>query len=89
MAATPPTSMTPEQTTNIATVIALLVFVALVAFMLRRARENREAALAALAPKVAGDDTLEGGARHPEAFDEPTEEDLDMMGDLLGDDDED
>jgi len=32
---------------------------------------------------------LEGGARHPEAFDEPTEEDLDMMGDLLSDDDED
>jgi len=89
MAATPPTTMTPEQTTNVATVIALLVFVALVAFMLRRARENREAALAALAPKVAGDDALEGGARHPEAFDEPTEEDLDMMGDLLSDDDED
>ncbi len=66
--------MTPEQTTNIATVMALLVFIALVApvaFMLRRARENREACSAALALKVAGDDMLEGGARHPEAWRNP------------------
>jgi cbb3-type cytochrome oxidase subunit 3 len=76
-------TMTPEQTTNVATVVALLVFVGLIAFMLRRARENRAAAFAALAPKVAGEDTLEGGARHPEAFEEPTEADLEMMGDLL------
>ena len=72
--------MTPEQTTNLATAIALVVFVALMMFMLRRARENRAQALAALAPKVAGEDELEGGAINPQAFEEPTDEDLEMMG---------
>ena len=36
------------------------------------------------APKVAGEDTLEGGARHPQRFDEPDEEALEEMAKLLG-----
>ena len=40
----------------------------------------------AAAPKVAGDDELEGGAKNPEQFDEPDEDALDEMAELLGED---
>jgi hypothetical protein len=40
------------------------------------------------APKMAGEDVLEGGAKDPEQFDEPDDDALDEMGDLLGLDDE-
>ena len=39
------------------------------------------------APKVAGED-IEGGARHPQRFDEPDEEVLEEMAKLLGEDSE-
>jgi hypothetical protein len=39
-------------------------------------------------PKVAGEDTLEGGARHPQRFDEPDDEALEEMAELLGEDSE-
>ena len=57
-------------------------------FMLKKAKANKEAMMAESAPKVAGDDTLEGGAKDPEKFDEPDDDALDEMGDLLGLDDE-
>jgi hypothetical protein len=41
------------------------------------------------APKVAGEDELEGGARNPQRFDEPDEEALEEMAELLGEDSED
>lgn len=40
------------------------------------------------APKVAGEDTLEGGARNPQQFDEPDDDALDEMAKLLGEDDD-
>lgn len=45
--------------------------------------------LDAAAPKVAGEDTLDGGAKNPSQFDEPDEDALDEMAELLGEDDED
>ena len=45
--------------------------------------ENRENMLEKHQPKVAGDDELEGGARHPQRFDEPDEEALEEMAKLL------
>ena len=54
-----------------------------------RARKNREEMLKNHAPKVAGEDTLEGGARHPQRFDEPDDEALEEMAKLLGEDSED
>jgi hypothetical protein len=42
--------------------------------------------LEAAAPKIAGDDELEGGAKNPEQFDEPDEDALDEMAELLGED---
>jgi len=41
------------------------------------------------APKVAGEDELEGGARNPQQFDEPDEDALEEMAALLGEDSED
>ncbi len=72
-----------ETGVDIVTVLAGLIFLGLVAFVVWKARQNRSAALAKAEPKVAGEDPLEGGARRPEDFDEPTEEDLEMMGELL------
>jgi len=40
------------------------------------------------APKIAGEDTLEGGARNPQLFDEPDDDALDEMAKLLGEDDD-
>ncbi|MBI31276.1 MAG: hypothetical protein CMB72_01545 [Euryarchaeota archaeon] len=34
-------------------------------------------------PHIAGEDMLSGGAKNPEQFDEPDDETLDMLGDLL------
>ena len=45
--------------------------------------------LDAAAPKIAGEDTLEGGAKNPSQFDEPDDEALEQMADLLGEDDDD
>ncbi|HII12054.1 MAG TPA: hypothetical protein HA356_08275 [Candidatus Poseidoniaceae archaeon] len=38
------------------------------------------------APNVAGEDLLEGGAKNPQQFDEPDEDALDEMAELLGED---
>tara|TARA_B100000902_G_C27315397_1_gene920999 strand:+ start:723 stop:980 length:258 start_codon:yes stop_codon:yes gene_type:complete len=34
-------------------------------------------------PHIAGSDVLDGAAKNPEQFDEPDDETLDMLGDLL------
>lgn len=80
--------MADETGVDVVTVLAGLVFLGLLTFVVWKARQNRAAALAKTGPKVAGEDPLEGGARRPEAFDEPTEEDLEMMGDLLNEDED-
>ena len=78
--------MSDEATKNITTAILIIAFIGMIIFVAMRARKNRENMLKNHAPKVAGEDTLEGGARHPQRFDEPDEEALEEMAKLLGED---
>ncbi|MCH1423214.1 MAG: hypothetical protein L7U62_06990 [Candidatus Poseidoniaceae archaeon] len=78
-----------ELTKNIAYIVLILVFVAMARLVAKRAGENRQTMLDAAAPKIAGEDTLEGGAKNPSQFDEPDDEALEQMADLLGEDDDD
>ncbi|MGB0475224.1 MAG: hypothetical protein ACPG7Q_00645 [Candidatus Poseidoniaceae archaeon] len=81
--------MAEDSTKTITTVILILAFLGMMIFVAMRARKNREEMLKNHAPKVAGEDTLEGGARHPQRFDEPDDEALEEMAKLLGEDSED
>jgi len=84
------TNMADEQLTkNLAYFVLVLVFVGMAYIIAKRAGENRQSMLDAAAPKVAGEDTLEGGAKNPSQFDEPDEDALEEMAELLGEDDED
>ena len=78
--------MSDETTKNVTTAILIIAFIGMMIFVAMRARKNRENMLKNHAPKVAGEDTLEGGARHPQRFDEPDEEALEDMAKLLGED---
>ena len=78
--------MSDEATKNVTTAILILAFIGMMIFVAMKARKNRENMLKNHAPKVAGEDTLEGGARHPQRFDEPDEEALEEMAKLLGED---
>ena len=80
--------MSDEATKNVTTAILIIAFIGMMIFVAMRARKNRENMLKNHAPKVAGEDTLEGGARHPQRFDEPDEEALEEMAKLLGEDSE-
>ena len=82
-------TMSDETTKNVTTAILIIAFIGMIIFVAMRARKNRENMLKNHAPKVAGEDTLEGGARHPQRFDEPDEEALEEMAKLLGEDSED
>ena len=81
--------MSDEATKNVTTAILIIAFIGMMIFVAMRARKNRENMLKNHAPKVAGEDTLEGGARHPQRFDEPDDEALEEMAKLLGEDSED
>ncbi len=81
--------MSDEATKNVTTAILIIAFIGMMIFVAMRARKNRENMLKNHAPKVAGEDTLEGGARHPQRFDEPDEEALEEMANLLGEDSDD
>ena len=81
--------MSDETTKNVTTAILIIAFIGMMIFVAMRARKNRENMLKNHAPKVAGEDTLEGGARHPQRFDEPDEQALEEMAKLLGEDSED
>ena len=54
-------------------------------YIMRIRNRNLSDSLSENQPHIAGDDMLEGGAKNPEQFDEPDEETLDMLGDLLED----
>lgn len=79
--------MADEQTTRtIAYAVLTVLFVGMAWFIARRAGENRAQMLEANAPKIAGEDTLQGGAKDPSQFDEPDEDALEEMAELLGED---
>ena len=61
---------------------------AMVWFIVRRAKENRQEMIDESAPKVAGEDEIDGVAINPQEFDEPDDEALDEMGALLGEDED-
>lgn len=81
--------MDPETSKNIAYIVAAATFGVMVWFIARRGMENRTAMLEKSAPKVAGEDALEGGARNPQQFDEPDDDALEEMAKLLGEDSDD
>ena len=81
--------MAEDTTKNVTTILLILIFLGMMIFIAYRARQNREDMLKKNQPKVAGEDTLEGGARHPQRFDEPDDEALEEMAKLLGEDSED
>ncbi len=78
-----------ELTKNIAYVVLVVLFLGMAWFIAKRAAENRQSMLEDAAPKIAGEDTLGGGAKNPSQFDEPDDEALEEMAELLGEDEED
>ncbi len=80
--------MDPDTTKQIAYIVMALTLLAMVWFISQRAMKNRMSMLESSAPKIAGDDVMEGGARNPAQFDEPDEDALEEMAALLGGDDE-
>ena len=81
--------MADDLTKYVTTFILILLLIGMMAFIAIRAKKNRENMIDNIAPKIAGEDELEGGARNPQRFDEPDEEALEEMAELLGEDSED
>jgi hypothetical protein len=81
--------MADDLTKYVTTFILIILLIGMMAFIAIRAKKNRENMIDNLAPKIAGEDELEGGARNPQRFDEPDEEALEEMAELLGEDSDD
>ena len=75
-------------TLNIAYGLLIIALGLMVWFIIRKAKENRQMAIDDSAPKVAGEDEIGGEAKNPEQFDEPDDDALDEMGELLGEDED-
>ena len=80
--------MDPDTTRAVGLFVGALSLLVMLWFISQRAMKNRMKMIEDNAPKIAGEDTLEGGARNPQQFDEPDDDALDEMAKLLGDDDE-
>ena len=81
--------MVDESTTkNIAYAVFVISFLVMIYFITKQAKENRRAIIDDAAPKVAGSDALIGGAKNPQQFDEPDDDALDEMAELLGEDED-
>ena len=81
--------MADESTRTVTMIVLILAFLGMMIFVAMKAKKNRIDALKNQQPKVAGEDVLEGGARHPQRFDEPDDEALEEMAELLGEGSED
>ena len=81
--------MADESTRTVTMIVLILAFLGMMIFVAMKAKKNRMDALKNQQPKVAGEDVLEGGARHPQRFDEPDDEALEERADLLGEGSED
>ena len=65
-------------------VIGMLGITAILLWYIMRLRKsNISDSIEKNQPHIAGDDVLTGSAVNPEQFDEPDQETLDMLGDLL------
>lgn len=80
--------MDPDTTRTAGLFVGALSLLVMLWFISQRAMKNRMKMIEDNAPKIAGEDTLEGGARNPQQFDEPDDDALDEMAKLLGEDDE-
>lgn len=80
--------MDPDTTRTVGLFVGALSLLVMLWFISQRAMKNRMKMMEDNAPKIAGEDTLEGGARNPQQFDEPDDDALDEMAKLLGEDDE-
>jgi len=56
----------------------------MVYFIINQAKHNRKSSIEENAPKVAGSDQISGGAKDPTAFEEPDDDALEEMAELLG-----
>ena len=75
-------------TKNIAYAIFAISFFIMIYFITKQAKENRLTSIDQNAPKIAGSDELLGGAKNPQQFDEPDDDALDEMAELLGEDED-
>ena len=57
-------------------------------FIAKQAAQNSKSAIIDNAPKIAGSDTIVGGAKNPQQFDDPDDDALDEMAKLLDEDDD-
>ena len=73
---------------NITYGLLLIALGGMIWFIVRHAKENRQEMIDESAPKLAGEDDIGGEAKNPQQFDEPDDDALDEMGDLLGEDDD-
>jgi len=81
--------MGADTTTMVTYTLLGLTLLGMIWFMTNRGRANIAKARAENAPKIAGDDEMEGAAKNPEQFDEPDDDALEEMAELLGEDDDD
>ena len=76
--------MADEQLTkNVAYIILGISFLVMMWFIIKQAKQNREDSIESSSPNIAGSDERPGNAINPEQFDEPDEEALEEMADLL------
>ena len=77
--------MVDESTTkSIAYIIFIISFFVMIYFIINQAKHNRKSSVEDNAPKVAGSDQMGGGAKEPAAFEEPDDDALEEMAELLG-----
>ena len=76
--------MADEQTTkNVAYIILGISFLVMIWFIVKQAKQNREDSIESGLPNIAGSDERPGNAINPEQFDEPDDDALDEMAELL------
>ena len=75
-------------TKTIAYAIFAISFLIMIYFIMQQARKNRLSTIDQHAPKVAGHDVLAGGAKNPQQFEEPDDDALEEMAELLGEEDD-
>ena len=73
--------------TEVTYIVLGITFIAMIWYMTNKVRENLAKARDDAAPAVAGDDLMDGAAKNPEQFDEPDDDALEEMAELLGEDD--
>ena len=81
--------MAGDTTTMVTYTLLGLTLLGMIWFMTNRGRANIAKARAEAKPKIAGDDQLDGSAKNPEQFDDPDDDALEEMADLLGEEDDD